>query len=84
MDTMDMCFTRHLLSSVVLSLVVLSLSYLTVLPKFYKCSVSTVHISFGLLYSIAEFCSCLGIFRRVFFYNHYNSGILCSLNLDST
>ena len=36
------------------------------LPKFYKYSVSTVYVSICLLYSIAIFCFCLAIFKRVF------------------
>ena len=42
------------------------------LPMFYKYSVSTVYISFCLLYSIAIFCFCLLLFsRNIFLKNHY-------------
>ena len=69
MDTMDMCYTCHILSLFILSLYFKHSCHC--LPKFYKYSVSTVYVSFCLLYSLAIFCFCLLLFQKTIFLNHY-------------
>ena len=72
MDTMDICYTRHLLSLVILSLHLYNHAIV------YLGSINTQSVLCMLvllLYSIAIFCFCLFCyFKIVFSLNHYIGG----------
>ena len=72
MDTMDMCYTRHLVSLVILSLHCVQSCHC--LRRFYKYSVSTVYFSYLAVFHCYILLLPFAILNRIFCSNHYIGG----------